>query len=93
MRRAEALAVGTVRTLRWLQGLSSMSCDDDGCVIGTSFALGLAWDFLILLLQLSAVPLKSPRGQARSIPYQGRYVQTTFRWLLAAATPTADPAA
>jgi hypothetical protein len=39
------------------------------------------------------VPLKSPRGQARSIPYQGRYVQTTFRWLLAAATPTADPAA
>ena len=59
-----------------------MSCDDDVYVIGTSFALGLAWDFLILLLQLSAVPLKSPLGQRRSIPHPARDVKTGFLELI-----------
>jgi len=74
--RVEALVAGTVGTTLLLLRLSSMSCDDDGYVIGTSFALGLAWDFLILLLQLSAVPLKSPLGQTRSIPHPAGDVKT-----------------
>ena len=66
---AAALAVGIVRIAMWQQELSSMNYDVSECANATSFALGLAWFYSLLIVKTIVLP--STFG--RSLPQEEKY--------------------